>query len=515
MIFARANLAYEMKASMPIINSEGITDIKKARHPLIDPKKVVPSDIRLGRDFDTLIITGPNTGGKTVVLKTMGLFTLMTMCGLMIPAGENSQVAIYKKVLADIGDEQSIEQSLSTFSAHMTNIRRIIAEADGESLILLDELGAGTDPVEGAALAMSILEHLHEKGARIAATTHYSELKSYAINTPGVENGCCEFDVETLRPTYRLLIGVPGKSNAFAISERLGINSDVINRARQLVSAESRKFEETVEKLEGFRQQMEKQQTELEKLRSEAAAEREQAAAMRERLQKDRDNEIELARGEAKRIIESARRQTQAALDEVEKLRKQIASGELAGRASEAKASLREKLKGLDDAADPVIKTEPGGAALTGDPAVGDSVLVVDLGKKAVVTKVFSAQKCAEVQAGIMKMKVPYSNLRASTPEKDKKISSGTRTPKGSQRELSMELDIRGETVEEAILDVDRFIDSAVLSGVSTVTIIHGKGTGALRAGIHQHLRSNPSVRTFRLGVYGEGETGVTICELK
>jgi len=515
MIFARAQLGYSMKAVIPKVNNLGKINLKKARHPLIDPKSVVPLDIRLGIDFDTLVITGPNTGGKTVTLKTIGLFTLMTMCGMMIPATESSEVSVFENVLVDIGDEQSIEQSLSTFSAHMTNIRYITGQANQNSLILLDELGAGTDPAEGAALAMSILEFLHEKGAKIASTTHYSELKSYAINTHGVENGCCEFDVATLRPTYKLLIGIPGKSNAFAISERLGIPAEIIENSKKMLSAESRSFEETISKLEEYRQEMETQKAELDKLKLDAQNARAEADSIRKRLQKDKDNELELARGEAKRIIENARQQVQQTLDEVEEIRKQKANSDFSSRAAKAKADLKGKLRKLEDSADPVNMRSNEGYKLPRPIEVGDTVLIYDIDKTGMVTKILDNGKAFEVQAGIIKMKVSVSNLRLMKQEKVKTPVSGVRTVKGSQRELSTEIDIRGQNVEEAILEVDSFIDNAVLCGIQTITIIHGKGTGALRAGIHQHLKRHRNIRTFRLGVYGEGENGVTICEIK
>ncbi|MDR1564033.1 MAG: endonuclease MutS2 [Oscillospiraceae bacterium] len=518
LIFAKSNLAYSMKATLPLMNGEGEIELRKSRHPLIEPDKVVATDIRLGTDFDTLVITGPNTGGKTVALKTLGLFTLMAMCGLMIPAAENSRLSVFQNVLADIGDEQSIEQSLSTFSAHMTNIQSIIGQANRRSLVLLDELGAGTDPVEGAALAMSILEHLHGKGAKIAATTHYSELKSYALNSSGVENGCCEFDVATLRPTYKLLIGVPGRSNAFAISEKLGIPSLVIERAGELISAENHRFEETVEKLESYRRTMEEQKSELEQIKNEAEDARSVALEQKEKSARERERQLELARADAKRIVDQARRQAEALLDELDALRKLKADTEANTLATMAKQELRSKIKDMEDLADPVNEREKAQYKLPRALKAGDAVLIYDIDKKGIVLKPLNSQGYVEVQAGVIKTRVKLDNLRLLPQEKvtvNNKSTGGRNTKDVLQKTASMDLDIRGQNVDEAVMELDRFIDSCTLMGLNQITIIHGKGTGALRAGIHTHLRRHPNIRTFRLGVYGEGEDGVTIAELK
>ena len=518
LIFAKANLGYKMKATMPELNDEGKIDLKRARHPLIAKEKVVPTDIQLGLTFDTLVITGPNTGGKTVSIKTIGLMTLMAMCGLLLPVADGSRISVFDKVLADIGDEQSIEQSLSTFSAHMTNIIRILAETDGSSLVLLDELGAGTDPVEGAALATSILEALRERGAHIAATTHYAELKAYALQTPGVENGCCEFDVATLRPTYRLLIGVPGRSNAFAILLRLGMEQSIVDHARELVSSENTRFEDIVQSLEENRQKLEAERAaaEHEKLEAEKAAR--EAKEKLEEVEKQAEKEIEEARQRATMLISRTRAQVDAMLNEAEEARKK--QNKLL--TAEQKAKLKSGLRKLEDEADPVSRrrAEAGEYVLPRPLRVGDTVLIYDLNKKATVLELPADGKGPVlVQAGVIRTRVPLENLRLSQPDKEKK-DPRTRA-RNVTKQLSnegrgaMEIDLRGQMAEEGILNVDRFLDSASLSGVHQVTIIHGKGTGRLRAAIQDHLRHHPLVKSFRLGAYGEGEAGVTVVELK
>ena len=509
LIFAKANLAYSMKAAAPDMNDQGEILLKNARHPLIDKNKVVPTNIELGIHFDTLVVTGPNTGGKTVSLKTVGLLTLMAMCGLMIPAAEGSRLSVFAHVLADIGDEQSIEQSLSTFSAHITNIKTILDIADSRSLILIDELGAGTDPVEGAALAAAILEELRSKGARIASTTHYAELKSYALDTPGVENACCEFDVATLRPTYRLLIGMPGRSNAFAISERLGISSSVVDRARELVSLEDARFESVVQKLQDTRGELDEKLREADQLKAEVQQELAAAKAAAEQAQKDAQKEIQLAREQAESIITKARAQVYGVLDELETIRKkqEITDAE--------KAKLRADIKNMEDSADPVQKRSNEDYVLPRPLKIGDRVLIFDIDKQADVLDV--GTDSVLVQAGIIKTRVPISNVRLL---KQEKVSvpkrSVTRTVRNDTRRGAMtEVDVRGETALDAILIVDRAIDGALMQGLHQITIIHGKGTGVLRREIQKHLKTNPAVRTFRLGTFGEGESGVTIAELK
>lgn len=514
LIFAKADLAYKMKATLPIVNADGVIELKKARHPLINKDKVVPTDIELGARFDTLVITGPNTGGKTVSLKTVGLLTLMAMCGLMIPAAENSKVSVFQKVLVDIGDEQSIEQSLSTFSAHITNIIRIMKQADSASLVLLDELGAGTDPVEGAALAMAILEALREKGAKIAATTHYAELKAYALQTQGVENGCCEFDVATLRPTYRLLIGVPGRSNAFAISARLGMEASIVERAKQLVSSENAKFEDVVQSLEASRQGLESERAQAEKQRREATDANRAAQEYRQKLEREAAREMEKAREQAAQLVARTRAQIDAMLNEIEEIKRQ----QNKALSAEQKARLKAGLRKLESTADPVGKREEGPYVLPRPLKAGDTVLIHDIDKKATVLEIPEGSDKVLVQAGIIKTRVPVSNLRLL----EEKIQTGkpkrsvTKSVTGrAQAEIRTELDVRGQNAEEAVMNVDAFIDSALLSGISMLTIIHGKGTGVLRTAIQKHLKHHPSVKNFRLGTFGEGEAGVTIVELK
>lgn len=515
LVFAKGQLAYKMKASMPKVNDTGRILLNQARHPLIDPKQVVPMNIELGTTFDTLVITGPNTGGKTVTLKTLGLLTLMAMCGLMLPVGDNSEISVFHQVLADIGDEQSIEQSLSTFSAHMTNIIQIIEQADERSLILLDELGAGTDPVEGAALAMAILEALRERHARVAATTHYAELKAYALQTAGVENGSCEFDVATLRPTYRLLIGVPGRSNAFAISSRLGLNQEIVDRARELVSGEDRRFEDVVQNLEQSRQKLEAERRQAQEQNAEARRISEEAREYRERLEREAAKEIEQARERAAQLVARTRAQADALLEELEEMKRQGAKSMTAEQRARMKAGMRD----MESASDPVSRKEPETYVLPRPLKAGDDVLIFDIDKEGTVVETPAPDdKKVLVQAGIIKTRVPVENLRLleQKTQNRKARRSGTRNvPKRSDAPVMTEVDVRGEDSIEAVMSVDRAIDSALLSGIHQLTIIHGKGTGVLRTAVQQHLRRHPSVRTYRLGVFGEGESGVTIVELK
>ncbi len=511
LIFAKAQVAYKMKAVVPQVGEDGKIVLHSARHPLIAKEKVVPTDITLGVGFDTLIITGPNTGGKTVALKTIGLLTLMAMCGLMIPAGEGSCVSVFRHILADIGDEQSIEQSLSTFSSHMVNIIQIFQVVDNSSLILLDELGAGTDPVEGAALAEAIIEKLRSRGARLACTTHYAELKAYAIQTPGVENGCCEFDVATLRPTYRLLIGVPGKSNAFAISQRLGMDEAIVHRARELVSTESNAFEQVVGRLEEDRRKMEEELQSLRASAERAKQSEQEAQRLKEEAEAQFQKEVERARQEAAQIVQKTRRQADALLNELEDLRRQK-NKQLS---AEHKARLRSGLKEMESASDPVHQRRDDNYTLPRPLQVGDDVLIYDIDKDATVLEE-PKDGFVLVQAGIIKTRVPLSNIRLLSKRQLKKKNPGrTVTKSVSTPEASSSLDLRGQTVEEALMEVDSFLDRASRMHLSQVTIIHGKGTGALRAAVQQHLRRCAQVKSFRLGTYGEGESGVTIAELK
>lgn len=514
LIFAKADLAYNMKASLPILNNKGRINLKQARHPLIDKSKAVPIDVNLGNEFDTLVITGPNTGGKTVTLKTIGLLTLMAMCGMMIPAADNSELSVFSRVLVDIGDEQSIEQSLSTFSAHMTNIIGILKRANSSSLALIDELGAGTDPVEGAALAIAILEKLRSKGAKIASTTHYAELKEFALRTDGIENGSCEFDIKTLRPTYRLLIGVPGKSNAFAISQRLGMDINVVNRAKELVSSDNRQFEDVVQNLESRRQSLERQIENAQRLTQKANTEKQKAENELEKARKRAESEIERAREEAERIVSRTKAQAYALMDELDKAKK------ARDDSAETRAKLRRSLNEIEDSSNPVDNKKPAEEYTLPRPLkVGDNVLIYDIDKDAVVLELPDKDDMVLVQAGIIKTRVELKNLRLKKSEQ-KKVQSDYRSrrrnmPSNVNIRPQTEIDVRGQTAIEAIMAVDSAIDSAILSNVEHLTIIHGKGTGVLRTEIQKHLRTSKYVKSFRLGNFGEGESGVTIVELK
>lgn len=523
--FAKASLAYKMKATVPNILQTGEIDLKRARHPLIDPEKVVPIDVNLGKDFNTLVITGPNTGGKTVTLKTLGLLTLMAMCGLMLPVAENSSISVYKKVLVDIGDEQSIEQSLSTFSAHMTNIVSIIEEADSDSLVLIDELGSGTDPVEGAALAISIMERLALYGAKVGATTHYAEIKEYALQTPGVCNASCEFDVETLKPTYRLLIGIPGKSNAFAISQRLGLPEEIIEAAKRNISAEKTRFEDVLSQLDQTRQELEKEKEEVDRLRAEQLESKRNLEQFKQKTYKQMDRELQNAQEKANRIVSSVKAESEKLLQELDDIRRQKESEAFSKLVQGAKSSYRSNINRLEDTANPVIGRVKEEYTPPRPFKKGDLVLITQLNEEGVLLSDPDNAGNVQVQAGIIKTKVPVSDLRLVDKKRrrqlnrmEKKSNGGgvTRTlTDKSQRSASSEIDLRGQTIEEGIMMVDQYIDSCLLMGIKTITIIHGKGTGALRNAIQQHLKNHKAVRSFRLGVYGEGENGVTIAELK
>ncbi len=518
LIFAKARLAYKMKAAMPHINTEGRLLLKRARHPLIPQKQAVPITVELGRAYDTLIITGPNTGGKTVTIKTIGLLTLMTMCGLMIPTDDGSEVAVFNKIFADIGDEQSIEQSLSTFSSHMVNIITITELADDDSLVLFDELCAGTDPVEGAALAQAILMRLSGVGAKIAATTHYPELKSYALDTPRVENACCEFDVATLKPTYRLIVGMPGRSNAFAISERLGLDKTIIESARSGVSDDDLRLERVVAALEAARKAAEAEEQKSRDLRRRLEEANRKAEQREHEFEVKRQKLMEQTRQNAEAVIEKARMQSSQLLEELETLKKKMNAENAAKLAEKARAAYKKTLTELEDSADPVVKRTVSGEAVE-RLQKGDAVILAELGREATVLDVKQGEKKAYVLSGAMKMWVPFADLRlqkkgtpAVEPKKTRKVTG--LTSRGN-RTVSGELDLRGMAADEAILELDQYIDNAVLSGITTVTIIHGKGTGVLRKAVQAHLRSHKSIASFRLGTFGEGENGVTIAELK
>ena len=521
-IFARAQLSYAMDAGRPLVRKRGGIDLKRARHPLLDPARAVPVTVALGGAYDTLVITGPNTGGKTVTLKTLGLLCLMAQCGLHIPAGDQSAVQVFDRVLADVGDEQSIEQSLSTFSAHMANTVEILKLADEKSLILFDELGAGTDPVEGAALAIAIIQDVRAKGALTAATTHYAELKTFAMTTAGVENASCEFDVQTLRPTYRLLIGIPGKSNAFAISRRLGLEESVIENAKAQMDSESVRFEDVLTQLEEKRQRLEKAQGEADRLWRQREEDARKARTFREQMEKAKDNARAKGETEARRIVQQAQRQADEVFAELEQLRRQQRAdyqsvndrkADIRRRLNEAESELHRR----DGSAEPI-------PAPTRPIAVGDTVELSGVRTGATVLAV-NGDGTLLLQAGKMKMTVKAAQVRlletAEEVEKKKKQSdaarqrsSGTVTLNTGAR-ASAELDIRGLETLEAESVVENYLDAASRAKLGSVTIIHGKGTGALRAAVHQMLKKNRQVKSFRLGRYGEGEAGVTVVELK
>ena len=520
LIFAKAQLAYAMRASVPQLNNEGIIELRRARHPLIDKNKVVPVDISLGTEFDTIVITGPNTGGKTVSIKTIGLMSLMAMCGLMLPVDDRSRISVFDHVLADIGDEQSIEQSLSTFSSHMTKIVNILKIADDKSLVLIDELGAGTDPIEGAALAVSILEQLRNQGAKIAATTHYAELKSYALQTPGVINGSCEFDVQSLKPTYRLLIGIPGRSNAFAISKRLGISDEIIEHAQELVSNENVRFEDVVDRLEQSRAKMEKERDEARKIREEADRELEKAQKLKADIETLRQKEIEDAKGQALRITEQAKREAYQLLNDLEMLKKQQAKEKNAAEmARRARAVIKKDLNAIDSASDPIVSLGNDEDYVLPRPLkIGDTVIIADIGNEATVVTLKDKKGLVTVQMGTMKTRVKEENLRLiekkKSAEKKRTVATGSMESRMNMK-AQTSVDLRGMTVEEGILELDRYIDHALRMGINEFTVIHGKGTGVLRSAVRDYLKKSKYVKTSRLGTFGEGEDGVSIVTLK
>ncbi len=512
-VFARAKLSHKMNAMSPELRTNASVELVRARHPLIDPKTVVPISVRLGSDFDTLIITGPNTGGKTVTLKTLGLLTLMAECGLHIPADHGSAISVFSQVLADIGDEQSIEQSLSTFSAHMKNIVQIVGQCDRETLVLFDELGAGTDPAEGAALATALIEFCRQCGSRVAATTHYAELKVYAMRTKGVMNASCEFDVETLRPTYRLLIGIPGKSNAFAISKRLGLPDEIVEKAGSYVSENDKNFEDVLNQLEEQRAQMEQAKLEAERLRLETEQRKEQSERYYDEIRREREKAQRTARAEAQSIIEEARRAANEVADELKQLRRQMKDAADAQGINEKQAELRRRLNEAEAAVAPAQT-----AAERPKPSrpirPGDTVELLRFGTRAQVLSV-NADGSYLLQAGVMKItaKPEEVALIEETKQQAKKLIERSRNA-FRNTPTKAELDLRGMSADEAVATLAVFLDSAMLANLSQVRIIHGKGTGVLRKAVQEELRHNKTVKRFRLGVYGEGEDGVTIAEL-
>jgi len=517
LIFAKAQLAYKMKAAKPILNDEGIIDLKNARHPLLNPKTVVPTNISLGIDFDTLVITGPNTGGKTVSIKTIGLLSLMAQCGLLLPVSDRSRVSVFSNILVDIGDEQSIQQNLSTFSSHMVNIIDIMKKADEKSLVLIDELGAGTDPVEGAALAVSIIESLRNKGAKIAATTHYAELKAYALETKGVSNGCCEFDVETLRPTYRLLIGVPGRSNAFAITEHLGMDKSVIESAKSIVGNENRSFEAVLEKLEEARLALETEKERAEKATEAANKMRSRAQSERDKIEQLKANEMEKVKREAEKIINAAKRQSSDFLLQLERLKKEAAASNATEVARKTRREIKNRLGELDEIVNPreLADNWNDDYKLPRPVVKGDAVIIRSIGEGEVLEV---KNDNVIVQSGMLKTRVKMGDLMLTEKKKKqpvKTVRSVYRTTSRADADVKTELDLRGQTVDEALMNLSLFIDKCVLNNINEIRIIHGKGTGALRTAVTQELRNHSNISEFRLGVYGEGENGVTIAKLK
>ena len=515
-IFARAQLSYQLNASRPEVRHRGGVTLRRARHPLLDQARAVPITVELGQQFDTLVITGPNTGGKTVTLKTIGLLCLMAQCGLHIPADSGSAVRVFHRVLADVGDEQSIEQSLSTFSAHMSNIVQILREVDDQSLLLFDELGAGTDPIEGAALAIAIIESARSQGALIAATTHYAELKTFAMTTAGVENASCEFDVQTLRPTYRLLIGIPGKSNAFAISRRLGLDESVIQAAQQQMDSDSVRFEDVLTQLEEKRQRLEKAQAEADRLWRQREEDARKARTFREQMEKAKDNARTKGEAEAKRIVRQAQAQADEIFAQLDQLRRQQQKQINFQELNDAKAAVRHSLNQAQEALH--LRSEPQEPAYAPSRPieVGDLVELPGVKMAASVLAV-NNDGTLLLQAGKMKMTVKAQQVRLPEGQPKKKPAApvGGSPKLNLQSRASSELDIRGYETLEAESVVENYIDSAVMAKLGTVTIIHGKGTGALRKAVHEMLKRNKAVKSFRLGRYGEGEAGVTVVELK
>lgn len=520
-MFCKGRLSLDMNANEPKLNDEGRIILKKARHPLIDKEKVVANDIYLGGDFDTLVVTGPNTGGKTVTLKTIGLFSIMAASGLHIPVQDNSEAAVFNNIFADIGDEQSIEQSLSTFSSHMVNIVNIINSIDYNSLALFDELGAGTDPTEGAALAISILEFLRARGVKTVATTHYSELKLFALSTEGVENASCEFDVSSLQPTYKLLIGVPGKSNAFAISRRLGLDERVIDRANDILSDEDVKFEDVITDLEQNRAKAREEADEVARMKRELTDLRRQLEKDRIKLKENKSRIMEEAHREAKILIMDAKEEANSIIRDLEKMRQQgiKSGGDLNKKTAKARESLKEKEDSIDTKMARVAKPKKSYVEPPKNLKPGAAVKILDMNQEATVLKEPDKDGNVRVQAGIIKLDVHITNLRCVEEKKSKELAEkyvkSTRAFESKTKNVSTEVDVRGQTLEEAWVNAEKFLDDCYLAGISPVSIIHGKGTGVLRKGIQQYLKKYRYVKSYRNGKYGEGEDGVTIVELK
>ena len=508
-IFAKGLLSREMFAVTPKLNKDGYINIIRGRHPLIPADKVVPSNLWMGKDFTTLIITGPNTGGKTVTLKTVGLFTLMAQAGLQVPADLGTELAVFGQVFADIGDEQSIEQSLSTFSSHMTNIVNIVKNVDNDDLVLFDELGAGTDPTEGAALAQSILSSLLKRGIRTMATTHYSELKAFALSTPGIENASVEFDVESLRPTYRLSIGIPGKSNAFEISRKLGLPESYIDASKELLSKEDIRFEDVIANAEYHRQIAERERAIAEETRRETVKLRNEAEKLRAEIEQSREKSLKKAKEEARRIMENAKRESEGILRELKAMKKQAATPE-----HEVQKLKKRMEEGIDALSEGLSEKSAVNFTPPKTVRVGESVEIVHLGTKGTVLSTPDRNGEVQIQAGIIKMKAHLSQLKVVEAEKPQK-SRVINKVSAAKASVPMEVDVRGMTLEEAIGAVDIYLADATLGGLNEVSIIHGKGTGVLRTGIQRHLKSHMNVKKYRDGMYGEGEQGVTVVTLK
>ncbi len=517
LVFAKAYFADEIKGVKPLLNDDGIIDIKKARHPLLDPKTVVPVDVCLGIDFDSLIITGPNTGGKTVTLKTLGLLCLMAASGIFVPCQEESRLCVFENIYADIGDEQSIEQSLSTFSSHMKNIVKILDSVSFRDLVLFDELGAGTDPVEGAALAVSIIENVREKGALLAATTHYAELKTYALTSKGVENASCEFDVHTLRPTYKVLIGVMGKSNAFAISKRLGLSSQVVERAKDFVSSENIKLEDVLSKLEKNRRNVESEKSKTRALNSEIEKLKQELEKEREKIYKEKEIEIEKAKSQAKQILQKTKIEAEQLLNDLKEIKNENDRDKFNEKYREKTHGLKSRIKNMEDRVDPVIKRVKENYKLPRPLKLGDTVIVMDIDKKGNISALKDKNGNYTVQLGIMSVKVSEDNLKLVENVPEKSVTNYIRksTAQVNRTKAKPELDLRGKTAEEAYIEIDQFLDDACIGGLTQVTIIHGKGTGALRTAVMAYLRGHRHVKSQRPGRYGEGELGVTVVEIK